>query len=156
MRHALLIGLTRDRRTAGRVFGSILPADQAIKHIKDAIARNFCPDPRFPVVQAVALDSIMREHVFRPTAEEVAAFQPEAPVAGDDQLNAALALNERLTTDLEAEKANSAELTASLQSANDASARAVAALGEAEEAAKASAARIAELEAQLAEKKGKK
>lgn len=156
MRHALLIGLTRDRRSGARVLGPVLPADQAIKTIKELITRNECPDPRFPVVQAISLDSILREQVFRPTSEQIAAFEPEVPVAAGDDLNAALALNEQLTTDLEAQKVQVTELTDKLQAADDASARAIAALGEAQEAAQVSAARIADLEAQLAEKTAKK
>ena len=80
MKLATIIGLTPDRRS-GRVLSGIVPADEAVALVKLAINKDRAPDPRFPVLVAVALTSTLREHRFKPTAQEIAAFQEEA---GDD------------------------------------------------------------------------
>lgn len=74
MRLALVIALTPDRRS-GRVLSGLIPADQAISQVKQAINENACPDARFPVLRAVAVDSCLREHRFSPTAVDIAESQ---------------------------------------------------------------------------------
>lgn len=173
MRLALLIALTRDRRSAAVVLGEIKPIDQVLIDAKKLITDNVCPDPRFPVLRVATLDNIQREHVFRVTPEQIAAFQPEALVPASDETAGVLALNEKLSAELEAQKTEQAQLRegftaeyqrvttelesyrsdalslkAQLEESVAANARAIAALGEAQEAAKLSAARIAELEAE--------
>jgi hypothetical protein len=70
MRLALVIALAPDRRS-GRVLSGLIPADQAISQVKQGINENECPDARFPVLQAVAVDSCLREHRFRVTQAEI-------------------------------------------------------------------------------------
>lgn len=74
MKLGLLIALTPDRRSVGRVLSPLLPLSEVVGAVKKAIAANKAPDARFPVLQAVSIGSVVREHRFRPTAEEIAAY----------------------------------------------------------------------------------
>lgn len=67
MRLALIIALAPDRRS-GRVLSDILPADQAVTEVKQAIVRNEAL-PGYPIIAAVALDSTLREHRFKADAQ---------------------------------------------------------------------------------------
>lgn len=75
MKLGLLIALTPDRRSVGRVLSPLLPLNEAIDAVKRAIQAGKAPDARFPVLQAVSIGSVAREHRFRPAPEEVAAFE---------------------------------------------------------------------------------
>ncbi len=104
MRLALLIALSADRRTA-MVLSDTVPADQAIKAVKQMIETGEAPDARYPIVAAVALDHVLREHRFKPTAEEIAKAVEAGDfgaclVQGEDELNALLAENGRLAEQL--------------------------------------------------------
>jgi hypothetical protein len=95
MRLALIIALTPDRRTIGRVLSPLLTATDAMSQLKEAVTSGRCPDPRFPIVQAVALDSVIKEHRFRPTTGDIAqaidAANRAAAPAQDDELQKQIA-----------------------------------------------------------------
>ena len=76
MKLAVLLGLALDRRS-GRVLESeLLPADQAIRSVKEAITAGVAPDPRFPLLMAVAIGGgVLRQHRFDATAEDLAPFE---------------------------------------------------------------------------------
>jgi hypothetical protein len=81
MRLALIVALASDRRS-GRVLSDILPADQAVTEVKQAIGRNeVLPD--YPILAAVALDSTLREHRFKADAKplQLGPEQQEQPGA---------------------------------------------------------------------------
>lgn len=80
MRLALVIALAPDRRS-GRVLSGILPADKAVEQVKEAIVANAMHEG-FPNLEAVALDSCLRRHRFKPDAvliaEDASASAPAA------------------------------------------------------------------------------
>ena len=79
MKLAIVIALAPDRRS-GRVLSDLLPADKAIDQVKKAIIGNQCPDARFPILQAIKLDSKFREHRFRVLSGDVEAdSEDDAP-----------------------------------------------------------------------------
>ena len=83
MKLAIVIALAPDRRS-GRVLSDILPADKAVDQVKLAITRKQCPDARFPIIQALKLDSKIREHRFRVLPEDVATVEDDdAPQSAD-------------------------------------------------------------------------
>jgi len=128
MKLALVIALAPDRRS-GRVLSGLIPADQAISQVKQAINENACPDARFPVLQAVAVDSRLREHRFNPTAAEIAeardiVVKPEdlAGIAveigeGDDKtiINVFSEPEAKFVQEIEASRALAVEATAKAQ-----------------------------------------
>lgn len=77
MRLALLIALAPDRRS-GRVLSDLMPADQALAKVKQAIITDDCPDADFPILQAVAVDAKLREHRFTLTPAQIAVFRAKA------------------------------------------------------------------------------
>jgi len=78
MRLALLIALAPDRRS-GRVLSDLMPADQALAKVKQAIVSNDCPNADFPILQAVAVDAKLREHRFTPSLAEIGIFRATQP-----------------------------------------------------------------------------
>ena len=100
MRLAIIIALTLDRRTVGRVLSPLLSATEAMAQLKAAVTSGHCPDARFPIVQAVALDSVIKEHRFRPTSGDIAQAidaANQAAAADDSDLKAQLLdLSEKL------------------------------------------------------------
>ena len=174
MRLGILLALSRDRRSGRVLSRELQPLNEVVAIVKKAIADNACPDPRFPILAAVSVESIARDHTFRVTAEDVAKFTEETEVPHGDELNAVLAANEAMQQQLDESKKFFAELQASrdeavgrvtelngriqeldmqLRESADSNARAVAAVGEAQEAVKTANLRINDLEAQLAKAK---
>jgi len=129
MKLALVIALAPDRRS-GRVLSGILPADAAISQVKQAITADECPDASFPILQAVATDSLLREHRFKVTTEDVER-DTEPPVTstsgitlipveigkGDDKtiINVTTDAEARFIRDLEAARALAVEEAAKAQ-----------------------------------------
>lgn len=71
MRLALILALTPDRRS-GRALSGIIPADEAVAGVKRLIASGGTPDALHPIVQAVSLNTVLREHRCQPSAQQVA------------------------------------------------------------------------------------
>lgn len=155
MKLAILAGLAPDRRSGQVLSAGLLPADQAIRTVKDCINEGRPPNPRFPILIAVAIGgSVLREARFNVDPAELAAWKDgtirEATtddLAGaleeaERKLDAASAANAELLTANEALKASDAE-----------NADKIAAITTERDAAKA---RIDELEAALAEARDKK
>jgi hypothetical protein len=110
---ALVISLASDRRSGRVLDGTLVPADQAVKKVKQLITDGRAPDPRFPIVAAISAGNILREHRFNPTQAEFDASEETTQVPDADALNAALAANaaleeqvKALTAKLEAAKAD--------------------------------------------------
>lgn len=152
MKLAILAGLAPDRRSGQVLSAGLLPADQAIRTVKDCINEGRPPNPRFPILIAVAIGgSVLREARFNVDPAELAAWNDgtirEATtddLAGaleeaERKLDAAAAANAELLAANEARKASDADKLAAITTARD---KAIA--------------RISELEAQLAEAAKKK
>lgn len=70
MKLALVVAFAPDRRS-GRVLGNVVPADEAVKTVKEAISAESIPDARYPILAAVALTEVLRDHRFKPTPEAI-------------------------------------------------------------------------------------
>ncbi len=110
MRLGILLLLSRDRRSASRVLGEVRPVNEVVTSAKALITKNECPDPRFPVLQAVSLDNIQREHVFHLTPAQEAAAKEISDVRAGDELNAVIAANEAMAQQAETDAATIKDL----------------------------------------------
>lgn len=83
MKLALVLALAPDRRS-GRVLSGLMPAHDAIAIVKTAINSGNAAfsadapvilDPHYPILLAIPISSVLREHRFSPTAEQLANWQ---------------------------------------------------------------------------------
>lgn len=82
MRLAIVVALAPDRRS-GQVLSGIMPADQAIAKVKEAITANVAASG-FPNLGAFALDSCLRSHRFKGDARLVDVLPPEGADTPDE------------------------------------------------------------------------
>lgn len=110
MKLAVIAALALDRRS-GVILGQPVPADQAIRTVKEAITSGRPPDPRYPILGAFDLSVCLRENRFTVTAAELAEFR-ENIVAPGDELNALLAANASLEEQGKRDEVRISELSA--------------------------------------------